>query len=238
MDRQTGRSAAFPETLHAALPTNLFNWKEQIDMKRILSFVLALALALSLTACGGKADGGKDKKDVTMTAQEIMDTLKEKLGDSFECDVDGTEDSMSSYWGLDMSKVESWAAESNSNSSLNMDCAVVLKVKDGYAAEVAAALQKAFDQVVGYARMYNMDLQRVLQGRLYSNGAYVALIIEGQKPDESAGAEEQAKFAADEAGKVDSAWKALFGSAGNALVVPDESDSGSDGFDLGGGLEG
>ena len=52
-------------------------------MKRILTFVLALSMALSLAACGGKADYNKGQTEVTMTAQEIMDTLKEKLGDSF-----------------------------------------------------------------------------------------------------------------------------------------------------------
>ena len=49
-------------------------------MKRILTFVLALAMALSLAACGGKADDNNGKTDVDMTAQQIMDTLKEKLG--------------------------------------------------------------------------------------------------------------------------------------------------------------
>ena len=91
----------------------------RIEMKRILTFLLALSLALSLTACGGKADDNKGKTDVTMTAQEILDTLKEKLGDSFDCDTNETEDSVSGYWGLDMSQVESWAAMSHSNSALD-----------------------------------------------------------------------------------------------------------------------
>lgn len=41
-------------------------------------------MVLSLAACGGKADDNKGKTEVTMTAQEIMDTLKEKLGDSLD----------------------------------------------------------------------------------------------------------------------------------------------------------
>lgn len=63
-------------------------------MKRILTFFLALTMVLSLAACGGKADDNKGKTEVTMTAQEIMDTLKEKLGDSFGCDVAETEDNI------------------------------------------------------------------------------------------------------------------------------------------------
>ena len=40
-------------------------------MKRILTFVLALSMALSLAACGGKADDNKkndNNTEVTMTA--------------------------------------------------------------------------------------------------------------------------------------------------------------------------
>ena len=106
-------------------------------MKRILTFFLALTMVLSLAACGGKADDNKGKTEVTMTAQEIMDTLKEKLGDSFGCDVAETEDNISGYWGLDMGQVESWASMSNSNSAVNSSYAVIAKVKDGYAQDAA-----------------------------------------------------------------------------------------------------
>ena len=203
-------------------------------MKRILTFALALVMALSLAACGDKKEN-KDDPNVTMTAQEVLDSLKESLGSSYTSDQAETEDRMSGYWGLDLSKIENWAAESNSSSSLNMDCTVILKVKDGYAEDAAALLQERFDQTCDYARMYNMDLQRVLQGRLFISGNYVALIIEGQQPDDNASAEDQAKFAAEEAAKVDSAWKALFGSASNSIVIPAESESGESSDDFIGG---
>lgn len=198
-------------------------------MKRILTFLLALSLALSLAACGGKADDNKGKTDVTMTSQEILDTLKEKLGDSFECDVDGTEDSVSGYWGLDMRQVESWAAMSHSNSALDPSTAVILQVKDGYAQD-AALLQTGYEQTLSYSRMYNMDLQKVLQARLFVNGNYVALLILGSEGNGEASDEEQAKFAAGEAAKVDAAWSGIFGSAENVIVIPEDDGSGSGGF--------
>ena len=205
-------------------------------MKRILTFALALVMVLSLAACGSKSDDNKkNDNEVTMTGQEVLEQLKKSLGDSYASDTAETEDRISGYYGLDMSQIESWAAESSSMSSTSMDCAVVLKVKDGYAKDAAALLQQSFDQTVNYARMYNMDLQRVLQGRLYISGNYVAYFIEGQAPDHNASAEAQAKFAADEAAKVDAAWSALFGSAGNSIVIPEES--GSD-FDMTEGMVG
>ena len=199
-------------------------------MKRILTFILALTMALSLAACGDKKEN-KDDPDVTMTAQEVLDSLKESLGSSYTSDQAETEDRMSGYYGLDMSKIESWAAESNSSSSLNMDCTVILKVKDGYAEDAAALLQERFDQTCDYARMYNMDLQRALQGRLFINGNYVALIVEGQQGDYEASEEVQANFAADEAAKVDEAWSGIFGSADNSIVIPE--DNGSSSFTMG-----
>lgn len=199
-------------------------------MKRILTFVLALAMALSLAACGSKADDNSGKTDVDMTAQEIMDTLKEKLGDSFECDVDGTEDSMSSYWGLDMAQVESWASMSNSNFAINPSAAVVLKVKAGYAQDAAALLQDRYEQLLSYSRMYDMDLQKVLQARLFVNGNYVALLILGATGDWQLSDEELAKFAADEAEKVDAVWGEIFGSTENSIVIPEDDSSNNSGF--------
>ena len=199
-------------------------------MKRILTFVLALSMALSLAACGGKADDNKGKTEVTMTAQEIMDTLKEKLGDSFGCDVAETEDNISGYWGLDMGQVESWASMSNSNSAVNSSYAVIVKVKDDYAQDAAALLQTGYEQILSYSRMYNMDLQKVLQARLFVNGNYAALLILGAQGDWEASDEVQAKFAAEEAAKVDAVWSGIFGSADNSITIPEDDGSSNGGF--------
>ena len=211
-------------------------------MKRILTFALAMVMVFSLAACGSKADDNKkdnNKKnntEVAMTTQEILTGLKEKLGESFDCDTTEDESRMSGYWGLDMSKVEDWAAMSNSNSSLNPSTAVIVKVKDGYAQDAAALLQRGYEQTLSYSRMYNMDLQKVLQARLFVNGNYVALLILGAEGDWEASDEEQAKFAAEEADKVDSAWSGIFGSAENSITIPE--DDGSSGFNMNEDIEG
>ena len=198
-------------------------------MKRILTFILALTMALSLAACGDKKEN-KDDPDVTMTAQEVLDSLKESLGSSYTSDQAETEDRMSGYYGLDMSKIESWAAMSNSNSSLNPSTAVIVKVTDGYAQDAAALLQTGYEQLLSYSRMYNMDLQKVLQARLFVSGNYAALLILGAEGDWAASDEEQAKFAADEAAKVDAVWNGIFGSADNSITIPEDTGSDNGGF--------
>ena len=188
-------------------------------MKKVTALLLALMMVLSLAACGNSNDNGnKDSGNTTVdkTAQEVLDTLKEKLGDSYGCDLAESEDRMTNYYGLDMSKIDSWAAESSENSALDPSTAVVLKVKDGYAQDAAALLQERYDQVLDYVRMYSMNVAQVEQARLFINGNYVALLILGQLPDENA---DEAKLAQDEAAKVDAAWQDIFGSASNQIVV-------------------
>lgn len=188
-------------------------------MKKVTALLLALMMVLSLAACGNANDNGsKDNGSTTVdkTAQEVLDALKEKLGDSYGCDLAEDEDRMTNYYGLDMSKIDSWAAESSENSALDPSTAVVLKVKDGYAQDAAALLQERYDQVLDYVRMYSMNVAQVEQARLFVNGNYVALLILGQLPDENA---DEAKLAQDEAAKVDAAWQDIFGSASNQIVV-------------------
>lgn len=189
-------------------------------MKKVTALLLALMMVLSLAACGNANDNGnKDNGNTTVdkTAQEVLDTLKEKLGDSYGCDLAESEDRMTNYYGLDMSKIDSWAAESCENSALDPSTAVVLKVKDGYAQDAAALLQERYDQVLDYVRMYSMNVAQVEQARLFVNGNYVALLILGQTPDENTA--DEAKLAQDEAAKVDAAWQDIFGSASNQIVV-------------------
>ncbi len=191
-------------------------------MKKVTALLLALMMVLSLAACGGKSDNGgsdskKDDPAADMTAQQVLDALKEKLGDSYGCDLTEDEVSMTGYYQLDMSRIDSWAAESSENSALDASTAVVLKVKDGYAQDAAALLQTGYEQVLDYSKMYNMNLPMVQQARLFVNGNYVALLILGQTPDENTA--DEVKLAQDEAAKVDAAWQEIFGSAANQIEV-------------------
>ena len=185
-------------------------------MKKVTALLLALLLVLSLAACGKSDNGADSKKDAAdMTAQQVLDALKEKLGDSYGCSAAEDEDRMTNYYGLDLSQIDSWAAESSENSALDPSTAVVLQV-DGYAQDAAALLQERYDQVLDYCRMYSMNVAQVEQARLFVSGNYVALLILGQTPSDGA---DEAQLAQDEAAKVDAAWQSLFPSAANQIEV-------------------
>lgn len=187
-------------------------------MKKAIALLLAVMMVLSLAACGSSDNGSKgNHTENSKTAQEVLDTLKAALGGSYGCDLAEDEDRMTNYYGLDMSKIDSWAAESSENSALDPSVAVVLQVKDGYAEDAAALLQTGYEQVLDYSKMYDMNLPMVQQARLFVNGNYVALLILGQMPDESTA--DESKLAQDEAAKVDAAWTDIFGSASNQIVI-------------------
>ena len=120
-------------------------------MKKVTALLLALMMVLSLAACGnrGKDDnggnGGKDQPAaVDMTAQEVLDALKEKLGDSYGCALAEDESRMTGYYELDMSKIDSWAAESSENSALDPSTADEAKLAQDEVAKVDAAWQDIF----------------------------------------------------------------------------------------------
>lgn len=178
-------------------------------MKKFVCAVLALVMVLSLAACGKKENGGSS--DVDLTAQEVADALKEKLGDSYGCDSQNDADYVANYYGLDMDQIQDWVADCASISAIDPSTAVILRVKDGYADTAADLLRERYQQVLDYSELYNMNVPQVEQARLFVNGNYVALLILGEASDEDSA------MAESEAAKVDAAWKDIFGSAENVL---------------------
>ena len=104
-------------------------------MKRIVTPLLTLVMALSLAACGSQPN---NDNTVDLTAQEVLDQLKAALGDSYTCSVTDEESWLADYYGLDLTQLDSGVSESAAISSIDPSTAVVLRVKDGYAKVDAA----------------------------------------------------------------------------------------------------
>ncbi len=155
--------------------------------------------------------GTAKKASSKLTAKKGLAKMKEKLGKSYLCDKKMSKADAISYFGLNKKKVTQAVYEVNSNGSLKMDVAVILKVKKGYAKTARKLLQKSLDQTVSYSKMYDMDSYRVQQARIYVKGNYVAMFIGGTEPDYKLSAQKQAAHAKSEAQKFDKAWKEVFG---------------------------
>lgn len=201
-------------------------------MKKIVLFLMTFAMLLSVAACGtnGKnSDDGK-KTDTTATPAEIEQKIADALGkDNYLCDTEIDKDWLENSWQLDMSKVESYVAKQNSIGSVNPDCVIVLKTKDGYAEDAVKALNTYYAQVVDYIRQYPFGTAKVMNARIYQIGDYVLYIIAGASYDGD-DSEAEAKLAASEYEKIDAAIKDIFGTLpSNSAVVP-EDDGKATGF--------
>ena len=173
-----------------------------------------------------KSDNKTDNKtDVKATTDEIEKKIADAVGkDNYLCDTEVDKDTMTNYYGLDMTKVENYTAKQNAMSSMNPDTIVILKVKDGYAGKAVDALNESFAQSVSYVRQYPFGTQKVLNARIYQSGNYVMYILAGASYD-GEDSDAEAKLAKSEYEKIDNAIKSIFGEVPlNSAIIPEQTD--------------
>ena len=196
-------------------------------MKKFLLLFMSAAIILSLAACGKGADNGGT---TTATPAEIEQKIADAIGkDNYLCDTEIDKDWLQSTFQLDMSKVESYVAKQNSIGSVNPDTVVILKTKDGYAADAVKALNTYFAQIVDYVRQYPFGTAKVMNARLYQSGDYVIYIIAGASYD-GEDSEDETKLAVSEYAKIDEAIKSVFGTLPDNLAVIPEDDGNNGGL--------
>lgn len=207
-------------------------------MKKVI--ILAVLMVMSFAGCSnnsGKPNTKPDSNNSTVhpdenktaaTPAEIEEAIKKAIGkDNYLCDTDISAEALAERYGLDMTKVEAFTAKENSNTSLNLDVVIILKVKDGYAADAVKAINGGFEETVSYIRLYPFVVAKVEGARLYQNGNIVAMILAGARASDNASAEDDAKLASAEYKKIDEAWKTLFGFVPkNQIVIPEGSGNG------------
>lgn len=222
-------------------------------MKKLIAFLLAAFMVMSFAACGQTNNQGKDKpgqnnsqtqggnsskpengdknNTVTVKPSEIEAKIKKALGEGYVCTADKE---MSGYFSLDMEKVEAYAAKESSIPAVDLDTVIILKVKDGYADDAVKALNEGYAQMVDYVRQYPFGTAKIMNGRVFQNGNYVALIVAGTSVDSNASAEQEEKQAESEYAQIDAVWKEIFGEAKNVAVIPEDNDNGGENFFDGG----
>ncbi len=199
-----------------------------MKIKKIALILLSLVMALGIVACGKAADNkktddnGKGNTTVTTTPAEIEQKIADAIGkDNYLCDTDIDKDWLQNSFQLDMSKVDSYVAKQNSIASVNPDTVIVLKTKDGYAADAVKALNDNFAQMVSYIRQYPFGTAKVMNARLYQSGDYVIYVIAGASYDGD-DAEAENKLAVSEYAKIDEALKSVLGTLPeNLAMVPE-----------------
>ena len=165
---------------------------------------------------------GKSDPKSNNSAATVLDSIKSYLGSSYTCDNVHDSTDLENY-GIDMRYVNSCVYEDNSVSAINYDIAIVLNVKSGYADKAVQILQDYYQQILGTSQLYDADIYRVEQARIFSQNNYVALLILGDNGySDSWSDDDKADYAFGEALKVDKAWKSIFGSTPENLAEIDE----------------
>ena len=207
-----------------------------MKIKKIALILLSLVMVFGIVACGKATDNkktddnGKGNTTVTATSADIEQKIIEAIGkDNYLCDTEIDKDWLQNSYQLDMSKVESYVAKQNAISSVNEDALIILKTKDGYAADAVKALNTYYAQVVSYIRQYPFGTAKVLNARLYQSGDYVIYVIAGASYD-GEDSEAENKLAVSEYAKIDEAIKSVFGTLPKNLAVVPEDDGSSGGF--------
>lgn len=198
-------------------------------MKKILTCALIVALLMGMVGCG-RSQGAPDSTATAsqteapatdVTPASLEERMRQALGaEACLWETDRTAADLSGYFGLDMAKVTSFVAKESAIPSIHPDTAIILDTADGYAEEAVACLNEGLAHIVSYVRQYDMYGEKVEGARLYHSGPYVALIIAGAIPDESATPEEKARLADDAYAALDKVWTEVFGSAENLAVIP------------------
>ena len=175
-------------------------------------------------------DFGKDgvMKDaqsaVKYSASEVLSLMKKDLGSSYTCDNIHDSGDLENI-GFDMKYVNSCAYEDDSISAINYDLAIVVNVKSSYVNTAVKLLQDYYQQILSVSKLYDADIYRVEQARIFSQDNYVALLILGDDGySDSWSDDDKADYAFGEALKVDKAWKSIFGSTPENLAEIDEDE--------------
>lgn len=226
-------------------------------MKKYLTIALAALMVMSLAGCSNttnssaansdsssasstvNSDASSDNSDSNSDVEESVSpadveaAIAKALGDGYLSTVDVPEDEMflSAMAGIDLSQVKSYVAKIAAVPSVNLDTVVAIKCKPGYADTAVDVLNSSYAQNISYIRQYPFSVAKVEGARLYKIGDTVIFVIGGANAEDGASAEDEAKLAASEYEKIDSAIKELFGTLPENLAVvtePDDSNAGDD----------
>ena len=137
-------------------------------MKKLIAFVLAAAMMLSLAACGGKAD----TKSVDLNA--LYESYAQYMPEMFSLD----EDTMMNFLGIDAADCANYAVYTCGD-GLRADEVWLIEAKDeaalGRLKEMAEArMQAKVNETISYVPDQYVIVE---QGVILTNGLYLALLV-------------------------------------------------------------
>lgn len=173
-------------------------------MKKKLAYMLLMsALALSMTACGGKDNSGAasgtqqsttestatgqetgaaestaaalDPEDAAKALQSAKKAVAKALGDNYWPDSEIPEEMLNETYGVSADLYDAYLGEAPMI-SVNVDTLLIIHAKDGKVEEVENALNAYRDHLVNDTMQYPMNLGKIQASRIERVGDYVCFV--------------------------------------------------------------
>ena len=171
--------------------------------KKLACMLLMSALALSMTACGGRDNNGaasgtgetttgstaagqetggaestttaQDPKDVAKALQSAKKAVTDALGDNYWPDSEIPEEMLDDTYGVSADLYDAYLGESPMI-SVNVDTLLIIHAKDGKVEDVENALNAYRDHLVNDTMQYPMNLGKIQASRIERVGDYVCFV--------------------------------------------------------------
>ena len=171
--------------------------------KKLACMLLMSALALSMTACGGKDNSSaasgtqqaatesttagqetgaaestvaaQDPRDVAKTLQSAKKAVTDVLGDNYWPDSEIPEEMLNETYGVSADLYDAYLGEAPMI-SVNVDTLLIIHAKDGKVEEVENALNTYRDNLVNDTMQYPMNLGKIQASRIERIGDYICFV--------------------------------------------------------------
>ncbi len=161
-------------------------------MKKLFLTTIILSLSvLAMFGCSaGSKDNNKDIQEYNYSTTELLESIKEKMGESYLPNVEMDMIALSERFGIVAEDIEEFSAE-EPMIGFHPDKAIIIKAKDGKAEKIEAALTEAKDKMINDAMQYPTNIHKTNAAKVIRHGNYVAFLLLGL-PDEGSETEEAA----------------------------------------------
>ena len=170
--------------------------------KKLACMLLMSALALSMTACGGRDNGGaaagngetttesttagqetgavesttaQDPKDAAKALKNAKKAVADALGDNYWPDSEIPEEMLNDTYGVSADLYDAYLGEAPMI-SVNVDTLLIIHAKDGKVEDVENALNAYRDNLVNNTMQYPMNLGKIQASRIERVGDYVCFV--------------------------------------------------------------
>lgn len=167
-------------------------------MRKLLSLILALAMLLSLTACGGSTDGGSSSGDTGAPAGDTSDAEEAgETGDAGAAETDSADsgEAVTLTWALwDLESTAYWQALADGYEAThdNVTISIIDLGSSDYMTQLATQLSGgngeldvvSIKDIPGYANLINLEMLEPLNDKLTTDAADFGGVLEQLTADD------------------------------------------------------